>query len=130
MAIEWTHKSVAISDIRKVRKFYILSVNNVVNPIFVDQNIFEGRINSYYLRDDGAATRSEILDVAWNMVITEGYFYKIDREGPPIRIDKDPNKSYISFLEIEGPLGNHVPNYNKIKNEQTNRSTRGNITSN
>lgn len=110
MAIEWTHKSVAISDIRKVRKFYILSVNNVANPIFVDQNIFEGRINSYYLRDDGAATRSEILDVAWNMVITEGYFYKIDREGPPIRIDKDPNKSYISFLEIEGPLGNHVPN--------------------
>ena len=112
MKIDWTHSQVTINDIRKVRKFYILSVNNISNPIFVDQNIFEGRINSYYLRDyTSAFKREEVLNVKWNMVIEKGFFYKLERDSKePEKIYKDPEKYYISFLEIDGPLGTHVPN--------------------
>ena len=113
MGIVWTHKQVAIKDIRKVRKFYILSIDGLENPIFVDQSIFEGRVNSYYLRDsttNQSIQRDEVLKVKWNLVITKGFFYKIDDRGNgPGKIDKDPDKYYISFLEIDGPLGTYVP---------------------
>ena len=109
--IKWTHKKVSIKDIRRVRKFYILSIDKIENPIFVDQNIFEGRINSYYLRESAEFNRGEVLDVKWNMVIEKGFFYKIDRDADePEKVYKDPEKFYISFLEIDGPLGTHVPN--------------------
>jgi hypothetical protein len=110
--IDWTHKKVAIDDVRKVRKFYILSIEGLVTPIFVDQTIFEGRVNSYYLRDNyetNNVNRHDVLDVKWNLVVTQGFFYKVDRDGPPQRIEKDPDKYYISFLEIDGPLGTYVP---------------------
>ena len=113
MGIDWTHRQVTIKDIRKVRKFYILSIEDVDNPIFVDQNIFEGRVASYYLKDPLTKIefeRDQVLNVKWNMVISEGGFYKLDREtGDVVKINKDADKSYISFLEIDGPLGMHVP---------------------
>jgi len=117
MNLDWTHKSVTIDDIRKVRKFYILSINNIDNPIFVDQSIFEGRMASYYLRNTNDLRtplfeREEVLGVDWNMVITKGFFYKLDRDAEESmqKIEKDADKYYISFLEINGPLGMHVPN--------------------
>ena len=116
MKIEWTYKGVAINDIRKVRKFYILSIENVNDqPIFVDQQIFQARVNSYYLRDsyvtsNSSFTREEVLDVKWNMIVTKGFFFKIDdRSSTPIKVEKDLDKYYISFLEIDGPLGTYVP---------------------
>lgn len=110
MSIEWTHKKVSIKDIRKVKKFYILHVDDkqITSPLFVDHTIFEGRMKSFYLTDNPVFDRSQVLDVKWNMVINKGFFYKIEKDDHE-KIDKDPEKFYISFLEIEGPLGNHVP---------------------
>ena len=112
--IVWTHKKVAINDIRKVKNFYIIVIDNIApeltDPIFVDKNIFESRVNSYYLRDGfSPISRNEVLDVKWNMVITKGFFYKIERDMPAEQVFKDSEKYYISFLEIDGPLGMYVP---------------------
>ena len=111
--IVWTHRKVYIKDIRKVRKFYILSIDGLKDPIFVDEYIFEGRLNSYYLRDNNRINlikRDEILNVKWNLVVTQGFFYKVvEKDGSPVKVEKDPDKYYISFLEIDGPLGMYVP---------------------
>lgn len=117
--IEWTHPNVKITDIRKVRKFYIISIDDkkVISPLFVDHSIFEGRVNSYYLRGYNDSqqkcasdmTREEVTDVKWNMVINKGFYIKLT-DGKSEEIHKDPDKYYISFLEIAGPLGNHVSN--------------------
>jgi len=120
MNIDWTHKDVKIEDIRKVRKFYVISINDrkITSPLFVQHDIFEGRVDSFYLRgydvDTGrgkknSMTREEVLNVKWNMVINQGYFIKIV-DGRQEKVHKDPDKFYISFLEIAGPLGNHVSN--------------------
>ncbi len=113
MKIEWTHKAVKISDVRKVRKFYIISVDDkkIDSPLFVDHRIFEGRLNSYYLRDPssiGDFSRDDVIRVKWNMVINKGYFIKYDHENEIEEVHKDPEKFYISFLEIDGPLGTHI----------------------
>jgi len=120
MNIQWTHKAVVITDVRKVRKFYILSIDEkkVTSPLFVDQNIFEGRVNSYYLRDsftengqnNTIINRDEVLKVKWNMVITQGYYIKINSNKEEEKIFKDEDKFYVSFLEIDGPLGQHISN--------------------
>lgn len=111
MSIDWTHKQVDINDIRKVKKFYILNVDDslVQGPLFVDHTIFEGRMKSFYLRDIPEFEREEVLNVKWNMVINKGFFYKIEKNGENEKIPKEIDKYYISFLEIDGPLGNHVP---------------------
>jgi hypothetical protein len=120
MNIEWTHKEVQIKDIRKVRKFYVISIDDkkITSPLFVQHDIFEGRLNSYYLRgsgsisskyDAGNITREEVLSVKWNMVINKGHFIKIV-DGNEEPVYKDEDKFYISFLEISGPLGNHISN--------------------
>lgn len=122
MNIEWTHKDVKITDIRKVKKFYVISIDDeeIETPLFVQHDIFEGRVNSYYLRGynntvsksyavDIQPTRDEIISVKWNMVINKGYYVKLS-DGEEDKVMKDPDKFYISFLEISGPLGNHVSN--------------------
>jgi hypothetical protein len=118
MNIEWTHKDIKITDIRKVKKFYVISIDDaeVTSPLFVDHDIFERRVNSYYLRGYSSGgsekyydlTRFEVINVDWNMVITKGYFMKLNERGEPEKIEKNSNKYYISFLEIAGPLGAHV----------------------
>ena len=109
--IEWTHRGIQLTDIRKVKKFYILSVSDkkVRSPLFVDHNIFDTRLKSYFLADDlRKINRSDVLALKWNMVITQGYFLKYDASGRLQEIYKDPDKFYISFLEIDGPLGYHI----------------------
>ena len=115
--VQWTHKQVSIKDIRKVKKFYILSIEEIENPIFVDQTIFESRIGSYYLRDvvlTSSVKRKEVLNVKWNMVITKGFFYKTYVDSPAEKVFKDSEKHYISFLEIDGPLGTYVPDRKSV----------------
>lgn len=109
--MEWTHKKVSIKDIRKVKKFYVLDIGEkeITSPLFVDHTIFEGRMKSFYLRNESYFTRDEVTNVKWNMVINKGFFYKIEKDSEHEKVSKDPEKHYISFLEIEGPLGNHVP---------------------
>lgn len=121
MNVEWTHKGVSITDIRKVKKFYVLTLvdKKITNPLFVDHSIFEGRVNSYYLRGFNNSrlnmndlTRDEVLSVKWNMVINKGYYIKYDATGNEDKIYKDEDKYYISFLEIDGPLGMHISKNN------------------
>lgn len=128
MNIEWTHKELQITDIRKVRKFYVISVDDkkINNPLFVDHSIFEGRVNSYYLRgfknsydiknyssvhnEPEEIKREEVINVKWNMAIYKGFFIKYNANNEAEKIYKDQDKFYISFLEIAGPLGSHISN--------------------
>ena len=112
MNIDWTHKKLAISDVRKVKNFYVISVDDkkITSPIFVDHNIFEGRLKSFFLKNNlDDVHRHEILALKWNMVINQGYFVKFGQDNEVEQIHKDPNKFYISFLEVDGPLGTYVP---------------------
>lgn len=115
MNIDWTHRKIKITDIRKVKNFYVISVvdKKITSPLFVEHKIFEGRLKSYYLKnnhDTYQFNRNEVLDVDWNMVINKGYFIKIDSNDHVEKIYKDKDKFYISFLEIDGPLGTHISN--------------------
>jgi len=113
MNIDWTHKKIYLRDIRKTKKFYILNVSDksITSPLFVDHLIFEARVKSFYLRDTNKFSREEVIDqVRWNMVITKGYFIKLDKDGKAEHINKDEDKFYISFLEIDGPLGTYISN--------------------
>lgn len=115
MNIDWTHKKITITDVRKVFKFYVLSIDDKIikSPLFVDHNIFDARLKSYYLKNGDEyfdIKRTDILNVKWNMVINKGYFVKYDKNQNLEKIEKDPEKYYISFLEIDGPLGTHISN--------------------
>jgi len=118
---DWTHTNLRITDIRKLSEFYIFTVDHRVNqvsstlsvsksvgapidlPLMVKDKIFEERLRPYFLKDAFRVSREEILGVDWNMYITKGYYIKISR-GEVHRYDMDPEKNYVSFLEIAGPL--------------------------
>ena len=105
---DWTHKKVTITDIRKPNEFYIFTVKHDGEEDFgtlsVKENIFEDRLKPYFLRESYKVTREEIMSVKWNMYITKGYYIKLHR-GKAYPHDMDPNKYYVSYLEIDGPLG-------------------------
>ena len=110
MKLEWTHNNIKIVDIRKVKNFYIIAINGMNSPLFVDQSIFEARLKSYYLRDNISFSRNEITeDITWNMLITNGYYYKLDKNNEIEKVHKKEGKNYLSFLEISGELGEHIP---------------------
>jgi len=114
---DWTHKYIKITDIRKLNKFYILAIDQVLKetpfddiketsyPLFVKNTIFEERLQSYFLTNDlQNIKREDILNLKWNMYITKGYHVKINEEGILVQYQHDKNKWYISFLEIDGEL--------------------------
>ncbi len=106
--MDWTHKDLSITDIRKLQKLYILKVaDETITPILINSVILDERLKSYFLKSNvNDISRAEILSLKWNMYISKGRFYKIDRtKGEMIPEEKDPDKFYISFLEITGPLG-------------------------
>jgi len=109
--IDWTHKEVSIKDIRKLSKLYVIKIVNKVSvdqieaPLFVKDIIFEERLKSYFLRDLSKIDREDILGVRWNMYITKGYYIKMNDMGGVDQHAHDPNKWYVSYLEIDGPLG-------------------------
>lgn len=119
--IDWTHKNIAIKDVRKLNKLYVLKVQDpksasqIDSPLFVKDNIFEERLKSYFLKDITNITREEILSVNWNMYITKGYYIKINEKGDLEKFNHDPEKWYISYLEIEGPLGEFCSVYSSVK---------------
>lgn len=103
--LDWTHKDVKITDIRKVGELYILTVDNISSPLKVRMNIFERRLEPYFLKDPKTVTRKEIMEVTWNMYLTQGYYIKIV-ENDIIEHPRDNSKEwYVSYLEISGPLG-------------------------
>ena len=108
-SLDWTHKSVHISDIRKLNKLYVLKLHGETPDcaLFVKDTIFEERLKSYFLKDLARISRDDIMDVTWNMYISQGYYVKYEEStGDLIKYNHDPEKWYISYLEIDGALGN------------------------
>lgn len=101
---DWTHKKVKITDIRKLNKLYVLTIQGLSQPLFIKFNIFDARIKSYFLKDAYKVTRDEILSVEWNLYLTRGHYVKIDEKGTLNKFEQDKNKWYVSFLEIDGEL--------------------------
>jgi DUF2075 family protein len=106
-AIDWTHKDVTITDIRKNNEFYIFTISDgeeEIGPLSVKSNIFDDRLKPYFLKEAYRVSREEILGVKWNMYIKKGYYIKLHR-GKAYPHEVDPTKHYVSYLEIAGPLG-------------------------
>jgi hypothetical protein len=109
---DWTNKEVKITDIRKLSEFYIFTIDTgEVGPLLVKSNIFEERLKTYFLKEAHRVTREEILGVRWNMYITRGRYIKIQSPEAFQIFEMDPNKYYVSYLEISGPLGTIVSVY-------------------
>ena len=123
--LDWTHKNVAIKDIRKINKLYVIKIQDpmavaqIDSALFVKDTIFEERLKSYFLKDMSQISRTEILGVSWNMYITKGYYIKIDENGNASKFEHDPEKWYISYLEIEGPLGSFYSIYKEEKEKES-----------
>jgi len=102
---DWTNKEVKMTDIRKLSEFYIFTIDTgSTGPLLVKSNIFEERLKTYFLKEAHRVTREEILGVRWNMYISKGHYIKI-QSGAVQTFEMDPNKYYVSYLEIAGPLG-------------------------
>ena len=106
---DWTHKKVKIVDIRKLSNLYVITIDakDIDTPLFIKNKIFEDRLKTYFIIDDVSnISRRDILELKWNLYISKGEYFKI-QEGEAISFDErcDPNKFYVSFLEIDGPLG-------------------------
>jgi len=124
--IDWTHKNVLITDIRKLNKLYLLTIQDdhlaeqIKQPLFVKNLIFEERIKSYFITDISKISRGEILSLRWNMYVTKGYYIKVDKNGNVSKFENDPNKWYISYLEVNGQLGSFSSIYRDEENELNN----------
>ena len=116
---DWTHKNVIITDIRKLSEFYIFTIGRQDDilgleenkseelpgePLMVKDRIFEERLKPYFLKDSHRVSRDEILGVRWNMYISKGHYIKISH-GDVKKYEMVPEKYYVSYLEIAGPLG-------------------------
>lgn len=102
---DWTHKNKKIVDIRKLSKLYVIKIQDdtVNNSLFISSNIFEERINQFFLKPIDQISRKEILEVSWNFYITKGYYLKQEDNELKKEVKKQ-DKFYISYLEIDGPL--------------------------
>ena len=128
--LDWTHKNLEIIDIRKVNKLYVLIIGYPdcsknanpeplgITPLFVSDKIFEERLKSFFLKDVSKITREEIQNVKWNMHITKGHYIKVLEDGSTSKFEHDPNKWYVSYLEIAGPLGTFLSVYNNEKEKE------------
>jgi hypothetical protein len=121
--LDWTHKRVRIEDIRKLYKLYAICITHpsanpplqLMAPLFVKDIIFEERLRSYFLKDIYKISREEILNIEWNMYITKGHYIKINEKREIEEFHHDPEKWYISYLEISGPLAYFDSIYYKDK---------------
>lgn len=118
---DWTHRHLRIEDIRKLNKLYVIKIfdstvqEQIESPLFVKDTIFEERIRSYFLKDISLISREDILSVRWNMYITQGFYIKINDSGVIEKFYHDQNKWYVSYLEIDGPLGEFCSVYSNVK---------------
>jgi len=119
MVTDWTHNQIQITDIRKLQHLYAITIDDEDefmslngNSVLINESIFEERISSYFLKHPTNISREDIMKVLWNMHITKGYYVKL-RDGEFIKKELDADKFYVSFLEIEGPLGSFENIINK-----------------
>lgn len=108
---DWTHKGVKILDIRKSNRMYILQLDvehnkSLISPVTVEISILDNQLKPYYF-DQDKFTRNDILSVEWNMVLTKGYYVKVDSNGECIKTHTSmPQKWYVSYLKVGGALSN------------------------
>jgi len=115
---DYSHKNTQITDIRlkrgKNRKddFFALRIADIDDTIFVNYNIFNDRIRSYFLgKNVEDLSREEILRLRWNFVITTGSYLKIISKDIFEKVEGTPDKTYISILEIASPIGSFANNF-------------------
>jgi len=118
MKLDWTHKDVTITDIRKISNLFVISIDDdkVKPPLLINEKIFSERLRIYFLKDANRVTRDEILSVKWNMYITCGKYIKIQEDGDIKTFNMDENKFYVSYLEISGPLSSFQSVYKQPNN--------------
>lgn len=112
----WTHTMVEIVDIRMFSKFYAVifrESTGELHRVQLNKEIFDARLNSYFLGN--RYTRKDLIDIRWNLYLTDGYYVKIDHTGEMHRYDGTKGKEYISFLEVSGPLGEFTNIYTQKK---------------
>lgn len=104
--IDWTHKNIKFSDIRKNNHLYILSIviDSNIKVVTIKNDILIERLENYYLKPITEISRKEILDLEWNLYLTKGYYVKVHNDMVE-KFYQDPNKYYVSFLDISGVLG-------------------------
>lgn len=107
---DWTHKDVRIIDIRKNSKMYILllDVEGVDTPVTVQSGIFDEQLVSYFMCDTQKISRDDILSVRWNMVLSKGYYIKIDKSAEATatkHFSSNSDKWFVSYLKVSGELG-------------------------
>lgn len=113
---DWTHRDVKITDIRKITGLYILKIEDkkIDSPLFVNDQIFNERLKSYFLVDHHKLNRGDVLSVKWNMYITKGHYIKIKNDIIEEIQGPEEDRYYISYLEIASPLAT----FSSINNKQ------------
>lgn len=116
---DYTHKEVYIKDIRLKRgkrgskdDYFALTVAGIDGIIFVNYSIFNERIRSYFLgKSVDEVGRDLILNLKWNLVITNGFYLKIVNKDHFEKVEGSPGKPYISILEVSSPIGDFANNF-------------------
>ena len=107
--MDWTHKGLKITDIRKLKQLVAISVDNkeIEGSILINSDIFDERLSSYFLGSARNVSRHDIMSVEWNMYATKGYYVKQNlMSGDELqKFEQNQDRWYVSFLEIAGPLG-------------------------
>jgi hypothetical protein len=118
MKMDWTHKEVKFTDIRKIQNLFVISIDdkNITSPLLVNEKIFNERLKLYFLKEPHRVSREEILATKWNMYITKGFYVKIQsEEGDLKKFELEENKFYVSYLEAAGPLATFQSVYKILK---------------
>jgi len=107
--MEWTHEKLQIIDIRRLKRLYALKIDvkEIDKSLLINSDIFNEILKSYFLKDIKDISREDILKVRWNMYISKGYYIKQNSTSSDNLITEhpqDPDKWYVSFFEIDGPL--------------------------
>ncbi len=107
--LDWTHKDIKITDIRKLGDVYLFTIDDkkINTPIKIGEKIFQQRLSPYFLKDWRNINREDIKSVTWNMYLSKGHFIKLDENNQITEHPRnfDPEGWYVSYLEISGPLG-------------------------
>lgn len=125
MIQDWTHPKTQILDIRKLHNLYALKIKETedqddeIGSLLINHSIFEERVTSYFLKPMSQISRNDILNVKWDLYITKGYFIKLNTNEVGSewfkQIDQDPDKYYVSFLDVSGKLSDFKAIINKNK---------------
>jgi hypothetical protein len=103
---DYTHKRKRILDIRLKKgksdeKFFAIIVEGINSTLYVNYDIFNDRIKSFFLgKNVEEINRYDLLNLEWNFIITQGYFYKITDKAFIKQISNNKNKWFVSVLEI------------------------------